>query len=60
MKKSAPALTAEHDHVSPRETREWEDDVTDEGIEKVRDRARQHPPKGKLELVDGFGRYLDA
>lgn len=43
--------------VAPREAFEYEDDVTKEGVEKVRKKAREAIEKADLELVDGFGRY---
>jgi len=43
--------------AAPREAYEYEDDVTKEGVEKVRRKAREAVEKADLELVDGFGRY---
>lgn len=44
-----------HDRKFPAEAYEYNDDVTSESVEKVRERARDHMV-GDWEVVDGLGR----
>jgi hypothetical protein len=55
MKKHAPAVARERKF--PDEAYEYDDDVTPEALDKVRERTRKAVEEADLELVDGFGRY---
>lgn len=41
----------------PREAYDYHDDVTEEAVAKIRQKAAPKVNKADLELVDGFGRY---
>lgn len=55
MKKTAAAEN-NHGRKFPAEAYEWNDDVTKESVEKVREDARRFIDKGDWEVIDGFGR----
>lgn len=54
MKKTATA--GNHDRKFPPEAYEYDDDVTKEAVDKVRDDARRLIENGDWEVIDGFGR----
>lgn len=55
MKKTAAANHTQ-ERKFPVEAYEWNDDVTRESVEKVRDDARHLIEGGDWEVIDGFGR----
>lgn len=55
MKKTA----ADDNHKGrkfPAEAYEYHDDVTKEGVDKVREKVREVLGEGEWEVIDGFGR----
>lgn len=56
MKQTA-STTEKKRREFPPDRYDYRDDVTSEGVEKVRQKAAPHVTKADLELVDGLGRY---
>lgn len=58
IKKTAEAIDnhQHHGRKFPAEAYEYNDDVTPEAVEKMRELAREHVETGKWEVIDGFGR----
>jgi hypothetical protein len=56
MKQNASNPDKKHREFPP-DRYDYRDDVTTEGVEKVRQKAAPQVKKADLELVDGLGRY---
>lgn len=54
MKKTAANHTTDHERKFPAEAYDYDDDVTKEAVDRVREKARPMIESGDWEVIDGF------